>query len=187
LFYCFSLPPLVGPSGGCGGRINGSNGAVQNFRSPDSDNDGKYDPYLDCQWLVIGPDFQVLDLTFTTFTLEGNRRSGTGTRRQGDDCPFDFVEVIIATCRIKHFRFVMRHQKFLIRRCLLVYQKEESFSVQTILICLEFCLIFRAPLHIPCLCMNKTSPSSQCSLGASHLQNLFQHEASSAPLALVPL
>lgn len=88
---------ILGELEGCGGRINTTSGAV-NIRSPDADNDGKYDQFLDCQWLVVGPDFQIIDLAFTSFTLEGQQRRGrpTGgetTATSDDICPFDYVEV----------------------------------------------------------------------------------------------
>ncbi len=81
---------ISGEASGCGGMLNASIASVS-FRSPDADNDGKYDAYLDCQWLAVGADYQVLDLTFSTMALEGNRRAGSTD--PNDECPYDYLEV----------------------------------------------------------------------------------------------
>ncbi|CAG7822303.1 unnamed protein product, partial [Allacma fusca] len=81
------------PQQNCGGTINlTANGVSQNLRSPDGNSDGKYDSGLQCDWIVIGLDYQMIELSFSSFTLEGTR-SDRGIVDANDPCPYDYVEV----------------------------------------------------------------------------------------------
>ena len=59
-----------GPEQGCGGSLNLRNGASQQFRSLDTNNDGFYEPSLNCQWLVIAQNGKNVKLTFSSFDVE---------------------------------------------------------------------------------------------------------------------
>ncbi|CAG0918336.1 unnamed protein product [Notodromas monacha] len=76
-----------GPSKGCGGKFNVTSSGVS-FGSPDVDNNGKYEPDLDCIWYFRAIDSnKVLRLTFSSVfdiqALELNSRP----------CGYDFLEV----------------------------------------------------------------------------------------------
>jgi cubilin len=86
-----------GENQGCGGHKNvTSGGQPVTIQSVDIDSNGKYEEMLDCQWLVGGPDYQGLELTFESFSLEGGERTpGKNVSRGGDDegCPYDYLEM----------------------------------------------------------------------------------------------
>lgn len=84
-----------GQTQGCGGQLNvtASGGQVV-IQSVDANGDGKYDADLDCQWLIGGPDYESLEVTFETFNLEGRSvQQGRNVNVSGGECPYDFVEV----------------------------------------------------------------------------------------------
>ena len=58
-----------GPEQGCGGLVNLTEGR-RTITSLDLDNDGNYDPELNCQWTVAAPAGKVVKLRFTQFQLE---------------------------------------------------------------------------------------------------------------------
>lgn len=55
------------------------------FGSPDIDMNGKYELWMDCMWIIAVEVNKGINLTFTTFDLEGP----TGTL-----CRYDYVKVI---------------------------------------------------------------------------------------------
>lgn len=69
----------LGPLQGCGGSLSSPLGV---FGTPDIDNDGMYDYYLDCLWTITANTNQVLNLTFSTFELESSSA-----------CRYDYVKV----------------------------------------------------------------------------------------------
>ncbi|XP_068206241.1 LOW QUALITY PROTEIN: cubilin-like, partial [Palaemon carinicauda] len=72
----------------CGGNINISrSGATETIRSLDADNDGNYEPLLNCEWLVEGLDDHVIQLNFTRLSLEPKGENDTVA------CPYDFVQI----------------------------------------------------------------------------------------------
>ncbi|OXA47104.1 Cubilin [Folsomia candida] len=81
----------AGESQGCGGQKNVSSGPVT-IQSVTSN--GNYEPMLDCQWLIAGPDFHSLDVTFQFFNLEGGGRTpGKSVTDTGNPCPYDYIEM----------------------------------------------------------------------------------------------
>lgn len=68
-----------GTQQGCGGYLTSSSGM---FGSPDIDMNGKYEPYLSCLWTIGVETNKAINLSFTTFELEG-----------GSSCPYDYVKV----------------------------------------------------------------------------------------------
>ncbi|XP_001377380.2 cubilin [Monodelphis domestica] len=77
-----SFRETLGPQHGCGGYLTNSSFT---FASPDSNADGKYDKNLNCVWVIAAPVNKVINLTFTTFFLEG-QSSFRG-------CIYDYVKV----------------------------------------------------------------------------------------------
>ncbi|KAK8737435.1 hypothetical protein OTU49_004482, partial [Cherax quadricarinatus] len=70
----------------CGGNVNISySGAYQTIRSLDADNDGNYEPLLDCGWLVEGLTDNVVTLNFTRLDVEPPGANDTSP------CPYDGV------------------------------------------------------------------------------------------------
>ena len=47
-----------------------TNSANVQIQSYDANNDGNYEPEMNCQWMVTGEPGKVLKLTFTTFNIE---------------------------------------------------------------------------------------------------------------------
>lgn len=80
----------TGENQGCGGTKNLTAGPVT-ISSVDTDGNGNYEDDLDCQWLVIAPEFKSAVITFTAFNLQGSQ--GSDTNYGEGSCPFDFVEV----------------------------------------------------------------------------------------------
>ncbi|KAJ8389047.1 hypothetical protein AAFF_G00124440 [Aldrovandia affinis] len=70
----------LGPQQGCGGYLT----APGIFGSPDINLDGKYESRLDCLWTISAPINKVLNLTFTSFQLEGS---------SGATCRYDYVKI----------------------------------------------------------------------------------------------
>ena len=58
-----------GPDQGCGGLVNLTEGR-RTITSLDLDNDGNYEPELNCQWTVVAPAGKVVKLRVTQFDLE---------------------------------------------------------------------------------------------------------------------
>ncbi|XP_019897556.2 cubilin [Esox lucius] len=71
----------LGPAQGCGGYLSTP---MAMFGSPDSNGDGKYEFGLDCLWTIAMPINKVVNLTFSSFELEG---SSTTT------CRYDYVNI----------------------------------------------------------------------------------------------
>nr|XP_023646366.1 cubilin [Paramormyrops kingsleyae] len=71
----------LGPQQGCGGYLTNPTGT---FGSPDINLDGKYESRLNCLWLIAAPVNKVVELTFSTFELEGPTQ---GT------CKYDYVQI----------------------------------------------------------------------------------------------
>ncbi|KAK3892747.1 hypothetical protein Pcinc_003437 [Petrolisthes cinctipes] len=72
----------------CGGNINiSSAGATSQIRSLDTNNDGYYEPLLECHWLVVGHEDQVVTLNFTRLKLEPPGANAT------EPCPYDRIEI----------------------------------------------------------------------------------------------
>lgn len=72
-FYTFKRFVAVarftyGSPQGCGGKIDVTNSKT--IQSYDANNDGLYEPELNCQWLLTGRPGQVLKMTFNTFDIE---------------------------------------------------------------------------------------------------------------------
>ena len=74
----------VGPASGCGGVLNLTQNGTVSISSPDVDNDGQYEPDLDCVWKVISGVNRVVSLQFSRFVLHDDESAL---------CP-DYVEVI---------------------------------------------------------------------------------------------
>lgn len=90
----------IGENQGCGGTKNLTAGPVT-LASVDMDRNGKYDDNLDCQWLLIAPEFRSVEITFNAFYLEGSQ----GLNKNADGlCPFDYIEVWYFVHYNKHFR-----------------------------------------------------------------------------------
>ncbi|XP_068604308.1 cubilin [Brachionichthys hirsutus] len=69
----------LGPAQGCGGYISRPIGIIQ---SPDPNQDGLYEPRMDCLWVIEMPGNQAVNLTFTSFELESHPA-----------CRYDYVKV----------------------------------------------------------------------------------------------
>ncbi|XP_031795774.1 cubilin [Sarcophilus harrisii] len=67
--WTLSYRETLGPQNGCGGFLTNSNST---FTSPDSNADGIYDKNLNCVWTIIAPINKIINLTFTTFSLESS-------------------------------------------------------------------------------------------------------------------
>ena len=57
-----------GASRGCGGLVNITESS-QTITSLDDNNDGNYEPDLNCHWTVVGPPDKVIKMRFTSFDL----------------------------------------------------------------------------------------------------------------------
>lgn len=106
----------TGENQGCGGTKNLTAGPVT-LASVDMDRNGKYDDNLDCQWLLIAPEFRSVEITFNAFNLEGSQ----GLNKNADGlCPFDYIEVylytIISTLDIIIKLTLQCYIRFLLRR-----------------------------------------------------------------------
>jgi hypothetical protein len=75
-----------GPNQGCGGNIDLRNSASSVVQSLDADNDGLYEPNLNCQWLVLAQPNKVIRLTFSQFNVET-------TQNDTDTTCWDYLEV----------------------------------------------------------------------------------------------
>uniref|UniRef100_A0A4W4F6Q8 Cubilin n=1 Tax=Electrophorus electricus TaxID=8005 RepID=A0A4W4F6Q8_ELEEL len=71
----------LGPQQGCGGYLTSSSGQ---FGSPDIDMNGKYESFMNCLWTIAVSPNKVINLTFTTFELEGDSDS---------TCLYDYIKV----------------------------------------------------------------------------------------------
>ncbi|XP_068160694.1 cubilin [Antennarius striatus] len=69
----------LGPAQGCGGYLSMPMGMLG---SPDSNQDGLYEPRMDCLWTIEMPVNKAINLTFTSFELESS-----------STCRFDYVKV----------------------------------------------------------------------------------------------
>ncbi|XP_066539114.1 cubilin [Hoplias malabaricus] len=76
-----SYRETLGPQQGCGGYLDSSTGMLG---SPDMNFDGKYEHYLNCLWTLAVSTNKAVNLTFTTFELEGPI---------GTECRYDYVQV----------------------------------------------------------------------------------------------
>lgn len=85
----------TGEDHGCGGTKNLTDGAVT-LTSIDLDRNGNYDDDLDCQWLLIAPEFKLVEVTFSSFSMQ----SSQGLNRVSNvTCPYDYLEVkILSIC-----------------------------------------------------------------------------------------
>ncbi len=83
-----------GPDSGCGGLLNlrGNNRSVS-LSSPDVNNDGKYEPGLNCQWLVVGRGTMNVRMHFNSFDVER-------TENVTDITCWDYVEVTYTCTRL---------------------------------------------------------------------------------------
>lgn len=80
---------LSGEQQGCGGIKNITRTPIT-LTSPDVDRNGKYDDNLDCQWLLVAPEFESIEVSFTAFNLEDSQG---GNKVAEGNCPLDFLEV----------------------------------------------------------------------------------------------
>ncbi|KAF4095682.1 cubilin isoform X1 [Onychostoma macrolepis] len=71
----------LGPQQGCGGYLSSPTGT---FGSPDIDMNGQYEPRMDCMWTIAVEVNKGINLTFTSFELEGS----TGTL-----CRYDYIKI----------------------------------------------------------------------------------------------
>ncbi|CAB1340813.1 unnamed protein product [Coregonus sp. 'balchen'] len=71
----------LGPAQGCGGYLSTPIGM---FGSPDSNGDGNYEYNMDCLWTIAMPINKVINLTFSSFELEGTSTS---------TCQYDYVKI----------------------------------------------------------------------------------------------
>lgn len=71
----------AGPAQGCGGYLSMPMGM---FGSPDPNLDGRYEPRMDCLWTIEMPVNKAINLTFSSFDLEGT---------SGATCRYDHVRV----------------------------------------------------------------------------------------------
>uniref|UniRef100_A0A8C1I6Q0 Cubilin (intrinsic factor-cobalamin receptor) n=1 Tax=Cyprinus carpio TaxID=7962 RepID=A0A8C1I6Q0_CYPCA len=72
----------LGPQQGCGGYLSSS--PTGTFGSPDIDMNGQYEPRLDCMWTIAAEVNKGINLTFTSFELEGSI---------GTICRYDYVKI----------------------------------------------------------------------------------------------
>lgn len=80
-----------GPQQGCGGYLSSS--PTGTFGSPDIDMNGQYEPRLDCMWTIAAEVNKGINLTFTSFELEGSI---------GTICRYDYVKVKAVTYNIRN-------------------------------------------------------------------------------------
>ncbi|XP_026057290.1 cubilin-like [Carassius auratus] len=71
----------LGPQQGCGGYLSSPTGT---FGSPDIDLNGQYEPRMDCMWTIAAEVNKGINLTFTSFELEGYT---------GAVCRYDYVKI----------------------------------------------------------------------------------------------
>ncbi|TRY89102.1 hypothetical protein DNTS_004573 [Danionella cerebrum] len=71
----------LGPQQGCGGFLSSPSGM---FSSPDIDMNGQYEPRMDCLWSIAVEPNKAINLTFTSFELEG---PAAGL------CRFDYLKI----------------------------------------------------------------------------------------------
>ncbi|XP_077347020.1 cubilin isoform X1 [Lithobates pipiens] len=76
-----SFGQTLGPQHGCGGYLTNTTG---HFRSPDSNNDGKYDRDLNCVWTIAASVNKQIKLTFSGFILESAVMRG---------CRYDYLKI----------------------------------------------------------------------------------------------
>ena len=57
-----------GSGAGCGGLVNITE-TSKTISSLDVNNDGVYEPDLNCHWTVVGPTDKVVKMRFTSFNL----------------------------------------------------------------------------------------------------------------------
>uniref|UniRef100_A0A8C4D9G2 Cubilin n=1 Tax=Dicentrarchus labrax TaxID=13489 RepID=A0A8C4D9G2_DICLA len=69
----------LGPAQGCGGYLSMPMGMLG---SPDPNLDGRYEPRMDCQWIIQMPVNRAINLTFNSFELESS-----------SNCRYDYVKV----------------------------------------------------------------------------------------------
>ncbi|TNN61141.1 Cubilin [Liparis tanakae] len=69
----------LGPAQGCGGYLSTPIGM---FGSPDANQDGLYEPRLDCLWTIETPVNKAVNLTFSSFDIEAS-----------STCRYDYVKV----------------------------------------------------------------------------------------------
>ncbi|CAL1576609.1 unnamed protein product [Knipowitschia caucasica] len=69
----------LGPAQGCGGYLSMPMGMLG---SPDVDLDGRYEPLLDCTWIIDMPVNQAINLSFSSFDLESS-----------SSCRYDYVKI----------------------------------------------------------------------------------------------
>ena len=69
----------AGPAQGCGGYLSMPMGM---FGSPDPNLDEKYEPRMDCLWIIEMPVNKAVNLSFNSFELESS-----------STCRYDYVKV----------------------------------------------------------------------------------------------
>merc|ERR1719305_1840056 len=80
-----------GANQGCGGLVNVTTGRRE-ISSIDIDGNGKYQPDLNCHWTILGDDFNIIKLRFTSFNLE-IRDNGTSFSQMGPMRSQDFGQL----------------------------------------------------------------------------------------------
>ena len=58
----------------CGAQLNATSGT---FRSLDVSGNGQYENDLDCTWVIIVPENNIITLRFTSFNLQGQSAAGS--------------------------------------------------------------------------------------------------------------
>ncbi|ODM98815.1 Cubilin [Orchesella cincta] len=84
----------AGEGQGCGGTKNVTAQPLT-LQSIDLDSNGRYDDNLECQWLIIAPEFSSIEVTFNTFNIEGSGgpNKNTSITLTPGSCPYDYLEI----------------------------------------------------------------------------------------------
>ena len=69
----------------CGHILTDNSGII---RSPDLDEDGYYDDMVECSWIIVAADNQLIELQVLAVSLEHNFDNDNNII-----CPYDYVKV----------------------------------------------------------------------------------------------
>ena len=69
----------------CGQILTDNFGSI---RSPDLDEDGYYDDMVECSWIIVAADNQMIELQFLAVSLEYSIDNDNNII-----CPYDYVKV----------------------------------------------------------------------------------------------
>lgn len=92
LYHNFQMHLFSAVAQGCGGVLNSTQGTMTSL---DANNDGNYEPNLECIWRIYVPMGKRIKLTFSRFNIESSPSNMSA-------CSYDYLEVT----SLRYFVFI---------------------------------------------------------------------------------